>query len=79
MKQWTNEKDTLEKAPVTIREKLHHANKLADLGCKVTAANDREADDLEHETVKGNRAHEVQTDFHKAAQKSSKVDSTANL
>lgn len=79
MKEWTDEKDTLEKALGTGREKVYYAKKLADLGYKVEATNDREADYLEYEIFKGNRTYEVQIDFHKAAQKSSKVDLTANL
>lgn len=79
MKGWTDEKDTLEKALGTGHEKAYYAKKLADLGYKVTATNDREADYLEYEIVKGNRTYEVQIDFDKAMQKSSKVDVTTNL
>lgn len=79
MKGWTDEKDTLEKALGTGHEKAYYAKKLADLGYKVTATNDREADYLEYEIVKGNRSYEVQIDFDKAMQKSSKVDVTTNL
>jgi uncharacterized protein YmfQ (DUF2313 family) len=78
-KEWSNEKDSLEKALGTGHDKAYYAKKLKELGYKVTATNDKEADYLEYEVVKGNRTYEVQVDFDKTSKKSSKVDVAANL
>jgi uncharacterized protein YmfQ (DUF2313 family) len=79
LKGWTDEKDALEAALGTGHDKGYYAKKLADLGYTVTATNDREADYLEYEVVKGKRTYEVQVDFDKAMQKASSVDVTTNL
>jgi len=79
MKGWSDEKKALEVALGTGHDKGYYAKKLGDLGYAVTATNDREADHLEYEIVKGQRTYEVQIDFDKAMQKASSVDVTTNL
>jgi len=78
-KEWTNEKEGLEKALGTGHDKGYYATKLKQLGYTVTATNDREADYLEYEVVKGNRTYEVQVDFDGASRMSNKVDVEANM
>ena len=53
--------------------------KLEKMGYKITSVNDREADYVEYEIVKGENSYEVQIDVDPATKVAKKVDVTTNL
>ena len=79
MKAWTGEKDRLEKALPPNMQVAQYRPKLEQLGYKVTAVNDRDADYLEYEIAKGKNSYEVQIDVDPKTKMATKVDVTSNL
>ena len=77
MKNWTGEKERLEKALAAGKDKNWYAGELKKLGYQVTSVNDREKDYVEYEIVKGGETYEVQIDFDNTIGK--KVDVTTNM
>jgi len=77
MKNWTGEKERLEKALAAGKDKNWYAGELKKLGYQVTSVNDREKDYVEYEIVKGSETYEVQIDFDNTIGK--KVDVTTNM
>lgn len=77
MKNWTDEKERLERALAPGQDRGYYERQLQALGYQVTAVNDRESDYLEYEIVKGGDSFEVQIDL--KGGKASKVDVTANV
>jgi hypothetical protein len=77
MKNWTGEKERIEKALTAGNDKNFYASELKKLGYQVTSVNDREKDYLEYEIVKGAETYEVQIDLDNAMGK--KVDVTTNM
>ncbi len=79
MKAWANGKERLDKALKGHQAKSYYPKALKDLGYRITAVNDDEADYLEYEIVKGHDSYEVQIALDTATGKARKVDVTANL
>ncbi|MEO8247861.1 MAG: hypothetical protein ABI589_00685 [Burkholderiales bacterium] len=79
MKDWTGEKDKLEKALAGPMKPADYLKKLADMGYKVTSVNDKEKDYVEYEIVKGKNSYEVQIDLDPATQMGKKVDVETNV
>ena len=77
MKNWTGEKERIEKALAVGKDKNWYAGELKKLGYQVTSVNDREKDYLEYEIVKGGETYEVQIDLDNTIGK--KVDVTTNM
>ena len=77
MKNWTGEKERLEKALAVGKDNKWYAAEFKKLGYQVTSVNDREKDYVEYEIVKGNETYEVQIDFNNMLGK--KVDVTTNM
>lgn len=77
-KDWTSEKDKLEKALGTGKDVAAYKADLKKMGYQVTSTNDREKDYIEMEVVKGNDSYEVQIDLDDAG-KGKKVDVAANM
>ena len=76
MKEWTGEKDRLEKSRATGHEPAWYRDQLKKMGYQVTSVNDREKDYVEYEVVKGKDSYEVQLDL--AGGKAKKVDVATN-
>jgi len=79
MKTWGSEKERLESALKSGHDKSFYRRELERLGYNITAVNYDKPDYLEYEIVKGRDTFEVQIDFDKASQKSTKVDVTTNM
>lgn len=77
-KNWTGEKEGLEKALGTGKDMVAYRAELKKMGYQVTSTNDKEKDYVELEVVKGNHSYEVQIDLD-AAGKGKKVDVAANM
>ncbi len=77
-KDWTSEKDKLEKALGTGKDVMAYRSELKKLGYQVTSTNEQEKDYVEMEIVKGNDSYEVQIDLDDAG-KGKKVDVSANM
>lgn len=75
---WTNEKEKLEKALGNGKDVAGYKAELKKLGYQITSTNDREKDYLELEVVKGQETYEVQIDLDDAG-KGKKVDVAANM
>ncbi len=58
-----DEKDQLEKLKTANMTAVQYMAKLKERGYKVTATNDKEADHVEYEILKGNNSYEVQLDL----------------
>ena len=79
MKAWNDEKDQLEKI-LTPKQTLDAYKKaLKQRGYEITSVNDREADYVEYEIVKGDNSYEVQIDLDPTSKLAKKVDVTSNL
>ncbi len=79
LKNWTDEKDQLEKALPANLKVGEYRGKLEALGYRVTAVNDRELDRMELEIVKGDNSYEVQIDVDPTSRMARKIDVTSNL
>ena len=77
-KNWTSEKDKLEKALGAGKDVAAYKAELKKMGYQVTATNDKDKDHVEMEIVKGNDSYEVQIDLDDAG-KGKKVDVAANM
>jgi uncharacterized protein YmfQ (DUF2313 family) len=77
MKAWTADKDALEKALGTGKDKAFYRQSLEKMGYAITAVNRDSADALEYEVIKGGNSYEVQVNFKDG--RSSKVDVTTNV
>lgn len=77
MKNWTGEKERIEKALAVGKDKNWYAGELKKLGYQVTSVNERDKDYLEYEIVKGSETYEVQIDLDNMMGK--KVDVTSNV
>jgi len=77
-KDWTSEKDKLEKAMGTGKDLTAYKAELKKMGYQITSTNDKEKDYVEMEVVKGNDSYEIQIDLD-AAGKGKKVDVAANM
>lgn len=77
MKDWTSEKEQLEKALAPGQDKNAYASQLKKLGYQITSTNDNEKDYVEYEIVKGSNSYEVQIDLE--AGKGKKIDVTTNM
>ena len=79
LRNWTDEKDQLEKALPANLKVDEYRGKLERLGYRVTAVNDRELNHLEFEIVKGVNSYEVQIDVDPTSRMARKIDVTSNL
>ena len=79
MKGWTDEKGQLEKALPPNMKVADYRPKLEKMGYKITSVNDREADYVEYEILKGDHSYEVQIDVDPATKMAKKVDVASNL
>jgi ABC-type Fe3+-citrate transport system substrate-binding protein len=77
MKDWSNEKEKLEKSLALGNDKAYYADQLKKMGYQITSTNDQEKDYVEYEVVKGRDSYEVQIDFDGG--KAKKVDVTTNM
>ena len=77
MKQWSGEKDRLEKSLALGHEPGYYMNQLKKMGYQVTSVNDRDKNYVEYEVVKGRDSYEVQVDLEGG--KAKKVDVTTNV
>lgn len=77
-KDWTSEKDKLEKALGTGKDVVAYKAELKKMGYQVTFTNDKRKDYVEIEVVKGKDSYEIQIDLD-AAGKGKKVDVVANM
>jgi hypothetical protein len=79
MKAWNDEKDQLEKV-LTPKQTLDaYKTTLKQRGYEITSVNDREADYVEYEIVKGDNSYEVQIDLDPTSKLAKQVDVTSNL
>lgn len=76
-KAWSGEKDMLEKALATGKDKATYRSELEKMGYWITAVNTDTPSRLEYEIVKGDHSYEVQIDL--ANNLGTKVDVTTNL
>ena len=76
LKDWTGEKDRLEKSLALGHEPAWYRDQLKKMGYQNTSVNDRDKDYVEYEVVKGHDSYEVQIDL--AGGKAKKVDVTTN-
>jgi hypothetical protein len=79
LKNWTDEKDRLEKALPANLKVREYRSKLEALGYQVTAVNDRELNHWEFEIVRGDNSYEVQIDVDPTSQMAREIDVTSNL
>lgn len=77
-KNWTSEKDKLEKGLGNGKDVATYKAELKKMGYQVTSVNDKDKDYVEMEVVKGNDSYEVQIDLDDAG-KGKKVDVAANM
>lgn len=77
-KNWTSEKDKLEKSLGNGKDVATYKAELKKMGYQVTSVNDKDKDYVEMEVVKGNDSYEVQIDLDDAG-KGKKVDVAANM
>jgi len=78
MKDWTNDKEMLQKQLKMGESKAYYSKALTDQGFMITSINSDKPSEVEYEVVKNSRSYEVQLDFDKAG-KASKVDVTTNM
>ena len=77
-KDWTSEKEKLEKALGAGKDVVAYKADLKKMGYQVTSINDKDKDYVEMEVVKGSDSYEVQIDLDDAG-KGKKVDVAANM
>ncbi len=78
MKDWTNDKDMLQKDLKLGESKAYYNKALADRGYQITSVNTDKPSEVEYEVVKNGHSYEVQFDFDKAG-KASKIDVSTNM
>lgn len=78
MKDWTNDKDMLQKDLKLGESKAYYTKALADRGFQITSVNTDKPSELEYEIVKNGRSYEVQFDFDKGG-KATKIDVSTNM
>lgn len=79
MRAWNDEKDQLEKV-LTLKQPLDaYKTALTQRGYKITSVNDRDADSIEYEIVKGDNSYEVQIDLDPTTKLAKAVDVTSNI
>lgn len=78
MKDWSTEKDMLQKDMKLGESKAYYTKALADRGFLITSVNTDKPTELEYEVVKNGRSYEVQFDFDKAG-KANKIDVSTNV
>jgi uncharacterized protein YmfQ (DUF2313 family) len=79
MSSWSQGKNQLEQALKIGESKDFYRPAIEKQGFRITAVNYDKPDYLEYEVVKGDQSYEVQIDFDKNSNKSSKVDVDRNL
>ena len=79
MQAWTDEKDQLEKALMPKQTLDAYKATLKKEGYEITSVNDRKADYVEYEIVKGDNSYEVQIDLDPKTKLATDVDVTSNL
>ena len=79
MQAWTDEKDQLEKVLTPKQTVDAYKQTLKQRGYEITSVNDREADYVEYEIVKGDNSYEVQIDLDPTTKLGKEVDVTSNL
>ncbi|MEO7940983.1 MAG: hypothetical protein ABIR55_20360, partial [Burkholderiaceae bacterium] len=77
-KNWTSEKDKLEKSLGNGKDVATYKAELKKMGYQVTSTNDKDKNYVEMEVVKGHDSYEVQIDLDDAG-KGKKVDVAANM
>ena len=79
MKSAKNNKEKLEQSLKTGEEKAFYRRQLEKMGWRITSVNYDKPDYAEYEIVKGDDTYEVQINFDKNSQKSTKVDVATNV
>jgi hypothetical protein len=79
MKAWNDEKDRLEKTLALNQPLAAYKSSLERMGYKITSVNDRKADHVEYEIVKGNNSYEVQIDLDPKTKLGKDIDVTTNV
>lgn len=78
MKDWTSDKEMLQKQLKMGESKAYYLKALKDQGFQITSINSEKPSEVEYEVVKNGRSYEVQLDFDNAG-KASKVDVSTNM
>ena len=73
-KAWGDEKAKIEKGLGIGHDRNYYRPALEKMGYKVTSVNEREADYIEYEVVKGDTSYEVKIDFDEKTKMSTEVD-----
>ncbi len=76
---WNDEKAKLEAALPANLPLAQYKTKLEKMGYQITSVNDRDADAVEYEVVKGDHSYEVDIDLDPATKIGKKVDVSSNL
>ncbi len=79
MKGWNDEKAKLESALPANLSAAQYKSKLEQLGYKITSVNDRDANSVEYEIVKGDNSYEVDIALDASSKMGKKVDVSSNL
>jgi ribosomal protein S6 len=79
MKAWTDEKDRLEKTLAPNQPLAAYKSSLERMGYKITSVNDRDANYVEYEIVKGDNSYEVQIDLDPKTKLGKEIDVTTNV
>ena len=77
-KNWTSEKEKLEKSLAAGKDLAFYQGELKKMGYQITSTNDKEKDYVEMEIVKGHDSYEIQIDLDGAG-KGKKIDVTSNM
>jgi uncharacterized protein YmfQ (DUF2313 family) len=78
-KAWAEEKTMVENKLGIGHERSYYRPALEKMGYKVTSVNDRAADNLELEVVKGDTSYEVEVEFDEKTKKSTAVEVSTNV
>ena len=78
-KAWAEEKTMVENKLGIGHERSYYRPALEKMGYKVTSVNDRAADNLELEVVKGDTSYEVEVEFDEKTRKSTAVEVSTNV
>jgi hypothetical protein len=76
---WNSEKEKLEKALPANLPVAQYKSKLEQMGYKITSVNDRDANSVEYEIVKGDNSYEVEIDMDPATKMARSFDVKSNL
>lgn len=79
MKNWSNDKEAMERDLVKGHDKAWYTKAIADHGYQITSVNVDKPKKVEYEIVKGNQTYEVKIDFDKANGMAKDVDVTTNM